>query len=228
MVRQFVNGSVLSAFPMNLRFSFFIAPMLAILTAVAVMLPAGDEAQAAVSGSIRVQITDENGMPVKDAVVEIYPAAGVSGPIRFPWRMGMAQRSQQFVPGTLVVAKGSTVAFPNLDRVRHSIYSFSAPARFEIDLYGRDQTRTHTFPVTGSVKLGCNIHDQMRGYIRVTDTPFAGKTDRDGYITIAALPAGSANVTVWHPQLRAPRNEYRTDLRIAGGSQARRLRVQMR
>lgn len=210
------------------RLIFSIAPMLVILIAIIIISPVVDEAHAAAGGSIRIQITDENGLPVKDAVVEVHPAAGFSGPIRFPWRMGMAQRSQQFVPGTLIVAKGSTVAFPNLDRVRHSIYSFSAPARFEIDLYGRDQTRTHTFPIAGSVKLGCNIHDQMRGYIRVTDTPFAGKTDRDGYITIAALPTGSANVTVWHPQLRAPRNEHRTDLIIAGGSQARRLKVNMR
>ena len=195
-------------------------------TLVATMLI--DEVRAADSASIRVQVTDERGLPVEDAVVEIHPAAGVSGPIRFPWRMGMAQRSQQFVPGTLVVAKGSTVAFPNLDRVRHSIYSFSRAARFEIDLYGRDQTRTHTFPVVGSVKLGCNIHDEMRGYIRVTDTPFAGKTDRNGYLTIGSLPTGSAKVTVWHPRLRSPGNEYRTDQAIAAGSQARRLRIRLR
>jgi hypothetical protein len=142
--------------------------------------------------------------------------------------MGMAQRDLNFAPGTLIVARGSTVAFPNLDRVRHSIYSFSSPARFEIDLYGRDQTRTHTFRTTGSVSLGCNIHDNMRGYIRVTDTPFAGKTDRNGYVTIDAMPTGNARITVWHPQMRAPRNEQRIEANIAAGSQTRRVRVRLR
>lgn len=192
-------------------------------------LSTANDARAAGSASLRVQITDERGMPVRDAVVEIHPASGVpSGPIRFPWRMGMAQRDLEFAPGTLVIARGSTVAFPNLDRVRHSIYSFSEAARFEIDLYGREQTRTKSFPVTGSVKLGCNIHDEMRGYIRVTDTPFAGKTDANGYVTLSGMPTGAARITTWHPQLRAPGGEHRFNLRLAAGSASQQIKVRLR
>jgi hypothetical protein len=183
---------------------------------------------AAAPASLRVQVVDGNGLPVRDAVVEVHSAKGTSGPIRFPWKMGMAQKGQQFVPGTLIVAKGSTVAFPNLDNVRHSVYSFSKPARFEIDLYGRDQTRTQSFPIVGSVKLGCNIHDQMRGYIRVTDTPFAGKTDHNGYVTLTGVPAGGASVTVWHPQLRTPSNESTSKLAVSGAAQSQKLKVALR
>lgn len=140
----------------------------------------------------------------------------------------MAQRNEQFVPGTLVVAKGSTVAFPNLDRVRHSIYSFSKPARFEIDLYGRDQTRSHTFPVSGSVKLGCNIHDDMRGYIRVVDTPYAGKSDANGYVELISVPTGGAKIIVWHPQLRAPGGELSRSVTISGASNRHVMKVRLR
>lgn len=185
-------------------------------------------AQAAPGNSLRVQIVDERGVPVRDAVVELAPARSPAGPIRFPWRMAMAQKDQQFVPGTLIIARGSTVAFPNLDRVRHSIYSFSKPARFEIELYGRNQTRTHDFPIAGTVALGCNIHDAMRGYIRVTDTPFAGKTDANGYVTLASVPAGTASLTVWHPRLRAPGNEISNGVTIASGTHSRRLGVRLR
>ncbi len=111
---------------------------------------------------------------------------------------------------------------------RHSIYSFSKPARFEIELYGRDQTRTHTFNIAGSVKLGCNIHDQMRGYIRVTDTPFAGKTDNNGYVTLTGMAAGAARLTVWHPTLRAPGNESASAITITGGAQNQKLKVALR
>lgn len=175
-----------------------------------------------------MQVVDANGVPVRDAVVELHSASKSAAPIRFPWKMGMAQKGLQFTPGTLVVAKGSTVAFPNLDQVRHSIYSFSKPARFEIDLYGRDQTRTQTFPITGSVKLGCNIHDDMRGYIRVTDTPFAGKTDHNGYVTLTGMPTGSASVTVWHPQLRGPANEMKSAFNVNGAAQVHKLKVALR
>lgn len=184
--------------------------------------------QAAPAASLRVQVTDENGVPVRDAVVELHSAARPSGPIRFPWRMAMAQKDEQFVPGTLIVAKGSTVAFPNLDRVRHSIYSFSKPARFEIDLYGRDQSRTQGFPIAGSVKLGCNIHDEMRGYIRVTETPFAAKTDHNGYVSLGGIPAGAGRLTVWHPRLRAPANEMKQAMTLRSGAQSRKIELRLR
>jgi hypothetical protein len=140
----------------------------------------------------------------------------------------MAQKDMQFVPGTLIVAKGSTVAFPNLDRLRHSVYSFSPIARFTIDLYGRDQTRSQAFPIAGTVALGCNIHDGMRGYIRVVETPFAGKTDSDGYVTLNALPMGSARITVWHPRLRAPGNEMTQVVAVAANNGSRKVQVQLR
>ena len=161
-------------------------------------------------------------------MVEIDAAGSESGRITFPWRMAMAQRNEQFVPGTLVIARGSTVAFPNLDTVRHSVYSFSKPARFEIDLFGRDQTRTQKFPIAGAVALGCNIHDQMRGYIRVVDTPYAGKTDHNGMLALDAVPSGAAKITVWHPRLRAPGNEMQRAVEISGGSNRHRLAVTLR
>lgn len=197
-----------------------------------VLIPTGiilaATAQAGPASSLRVQVTDENGVPVRDAVVELHAAAQGPGAIRFPWRMAMAQKNEQFVPGTLIVAKGSTVAFPNLDRVRHSIYSFSKPARFEIDLYGRDQSRSQGFPISGSVKLGCNIHDDMRGYIRVTDTPFAAKTDHNGYVDLGGLPSGTGKLTIWHPRLRAPANELKQALTLKTGAQSRKIKVRLR
>ena len=185
-------------------------------------------AQSVPGGELKVQVFDQRGAPVRDAVIEVVPANGTGGPIRFPWRMAMAQKNQQFTPGTLIVAKGSTVAFPNLDRVRHSVYSFSKAARFEIDLYGRDQTRTQPFPIAGSVALGCNIHDSMRGYIRVTETPYAAKTDGNGIVRLTGAPAGKARLTVWHPQLRSPANEFSGTIDISAGSDAKSVRIKLR
>ena len=151
-----------------------------------------------------VQVVSDGGLPLSNAVVMVYPEAGVgTRPISFGWRNAMAQRNRAFVPGTLIVPRGTSVAFPNLDTVRHSVYSFSRAARFEIDLYGQDQTRSHSFPVAGTVALGCNIHDDMRGYVRVVDTPFAAKTDQNGRVRFEGLPAGAVTIRVWHPQLRA-------------------------
>ena len=183
---------------------------------------------AAGSSALRIQIVDQRGMPVRNAVVEYDSAARTSGRITFPWRMAMAQKRQDFVPGTLIVAKGSTVAFPNLDQVRHSIYSFSKAAKFSIDLYGRDQTRKQSFPIAGTVALGCSIHDDMRGYIRVVDTPYAGKTDANGMVTLTGVPSGSGKIVVWHPALRAPGNELTKSAGIRNGTSAQKIAVTLR
>lgn len=168
-----------------------------------------------------VQIFDQRGLPVEGAVIEVPPPSGSTRAVAFPWRYAMAQRNQTFVPGTLIVPQGATVAFPNLDIVRHSIYSFSKPARFQIDLYGRDQTRSQRFPITGTVALGCNIHDKMRGYIRVVATPYAAATDLNGRGQIDGLAPGTYRITVWHPRLRSGANEAVQTLTIAPGTPAR-------
>ena len=174
-----------------------------------------------------VQIFDQRGLPVEGAVIEIAPPAGSTRALAFPWRMAMAQRNQTFVPGTLIVPQGANVAFPNLDTVRHSIYSFSKPARFQIDLYGRDQTRSQRFPIPGTVALGCNIHDKMRGYIRVVATPYAAASDLNGRGLIEGLAPGTYRATIWHPRLRSGNNEALQTVTIKPNAPAR-LTIELR
>lgn len=155
---------------------------------------------------LAVRVVDQHGAPVYQAVVEVARPQGNTLAAAFPWRSAMAQRDLAFVPGTLIVPVGANVAFPNLDTVRHSVYSFSRTGRFQIDLYGREQNRSQRFAVAGTAVLGCNIHDQMRGYIRVTNTPFANVTDAGGRTAIRSLGPGSYSITVWHPRLRGTDN----------------------
>ncbi|MGQ3176835.1 MAG: cupredoxin domain-containing protein [Blastomonas fulva] len=186
--------------------------------------------QASGPATLAISVKQANGMPVRDAVVMVYPkAGGATGPIRFGWKNDMAQSNIAFSPGTLIVPAGATVRFPNLDKVRHSIYSFSKNAKIDIQLYGRDETRTHTFAVPGSVALGCKIHDQMRGYIKVVDTPYAAKTDQNGQVRIAQLPGGAATVKVWHPALRSRTGEQVEAVTLtAGQATSRAVAVELR
>ncbi|WP_218915401.1 methylamine utilization protein [Brevundimonas subvibrioides] len=149
----------------------------------------------------------------------VRPNAGVpSGPIRFSWPLRVVQQNVQFQPYVLIAPVGATVSFPNLDRVRHHVYSFSRGNRFEIELFGQDQTRSHTFTTAGVAALGCNIHDQMLAFVRVVDTPWAGKTDASGNVTIPAIPAGAASLRVWHPQLNVRGNETAYPVTIGAGA----------
>ncbi|MDB5471101.1 MAG: methylamine utilization protein [Caulobacter sp.] len=160
------------------------------------------------AGDLVVTVRDAAGQPVQNAVVTVYPAGGApKGPIRFAWPLTVAQQNIQFDPFVLVAPVGAAVSFPNRDKVQHHVYSFSAGNRFELKLFGRDESRSVTFKAVGVAAIGCNIHDQMVGYVKVVDTPFAIKTGADGVATLRGLPAGQATIRVWHPWLRAPKNE---------------------
>ncbi|WP_448501005.1 cupredoxin domain-containing protein [Sphingomonas sp.] len=184
----------------------------------------------AFAGNLALRLVDAEGKPVHDAVVTVHPSAGISArPIRFPWGTSMVQQDIAFHPRVLIVPVGATVAFPNRDKVRHHVYSFSKPARFEIKLYGRDETRSYTFRTAGAVAIGCNIHDTMNGYIKVVDTPFATTSDASGAARIAGITPGDATVTVWHPRMRGRDNQISLKLGFAqGGTIGRQITLALR
>ncbi len=192
-------------------------------------LPCLAFASPAAAGDLDVRLTDARGQPVADAVVTVHPASGVpKGPIAFPWGSTMVQQNIAFSPHVLIVPVGATVRFPNKDNVRHHVYSFSKPARFEIKLFGRDESRSYTFKSTGAVAIGCNIHDQMSGFIKVVDTPFAARSDGGGRARIGGLAPGQVRVTIWHPQLRAPNNEIVETITQTSGTVARSRTLTLR
>jgi plastocyanin len=184
----------------------------------------------AIAGTFDVRLTDAAGKPVEDAVVTVHPASGTpKGPISFPWGTTMVQQNIAFAPTVLIVPVGATVKFPNKDKVRHHVYSFSRPAKFEIKLFGKDETRSYRFSTEGSVALGCNIHDSMSGFIKVVDTPFAAKSSANGAARINNVPGGFARVTVWHPKLRGKDNEMVVSVPLtAAGTVSRSFKLALR
>ncbi|WP_354667932.1 methylamine utilization protein [Paraglaciecola arctica] len=113
----------------------------------------------------------------------------------------MDQVNTQFSPHILAVQKDTQVRFPNSDSIKHHVYSFSQAKTFELQLYKELQADPLLFSNTGAVELGCNIHDWMLGYIFVVDTPYFGKTDSEGNLTLE-LPDGDYQLDVWHPRIQ--------------------------
>jgi plastocyanin len=115
----------------------------------------------------------------------------------------MDQRETRFVPHILVVQKGTKVEFPNSDVVAHHVYSFSKPNNFVLPLYKGDPHEPVLFAYDGIVTLGCNIHDQMLGYIVVVDTDIYGITDEAGSLSVVIDDTrGAATVSIWSPRIR--------------------------
>ncbi len=135
------------------------------------------------------------------AVVEIRNLTGQRRPV-VPVDTRMDQVDLAFAPAVLVVPVGSHIAFPNSDVVSHQVYSFSPPKRFQLPLYRGKPYPPVTFDAPGIVTVGCNIHDNMLGYVLVTDAPYYGQTTQAGTWSSEALPPGDYAVSIWHPRLR--------------------------
>jgi plastocyanin len=182
------------------------------------------------AADVSVSITDtSNGKPAKDVVVTFKPDAG--GDISPADRKGpfvMAQENTQFTPYVLVVPEGATVSFPNNDTISHHVYSFSPAKKFQLPLYGHGISRTMRFEQSGTVALGCNIHDSMQAYIRVVDAPFFAKTDASGQVTFKDVPEGKGSLVVWHPMMAAPLGELKQSLTVSGAMKPLAFSVKLR
>jgi plastocyanin len=146
-----------------------------------------------------ILVTDQAGKPVANAVVTFAGASSVSSDYGQPLKI--RQQDMMFQPYVLVAPVGAEIEFPNFDRVRHHVYSFSKGNRFQLELYGREEHRTVTFDTAGTVAIGCNIHDSMLAYIRVVDAAYGGVTNAEGIVELDALPAGLTMAQVWQPDM---------------------------
>jgi plastocyanin len=167
------------------------------------------------AGELTVSVIDPSGHGVTDVVVVVSPVeppppAPPTSPVAI-----MDQRDRAFSPRILVVRVGTSVEFPNNDTVSHQVYSFSPAKKFQLPLYKGQLHPPVTFDRSGLVVLGCNIHDQMVGYIYVTDAPFFGKTDSAGTLRVPGLSAGEYRVSVWSPYIADQASSLTRTVRMA-------------
>ena len=166
------------------------------------------------AGSLSVTVVDRDGKPVPDAVVVVLPANKSAQPkTPLPMQAAINQEKMQFIPAVTLVPVGAKVRFANSDPWDHHVRSSPAGfgqfnttnAGFELRLEGKpDGKPAKTSDITmdkpgvmGATLLGCFIHGSMRGYMYVSDSPWAVKTGADGMATFDDLPDGAAQVKLW-------------------------------
>ncbi|MDC6379420.1 methylamine utilization protein [Pseudomonas graminis] len=149
------------------------------------------------AAGLTAEVVDAQGTPLRDAVLTL---RGATAPPAVSLKADMDQRDVQFAPHVLAVRTGTEISFPNSDHIRHQVYSFSTPKRFELRLYGGTPSDPVLFDKSGVVVLGCNVHDNMLGYVYVTDDGWFGVSNDKGSLSLDQVPAGRYAVTLWHPE----------------------------
>jgi plastocyanin len=156
--------------------------------------PQGAPPPGVISGQVSLLGNDGKTTPAADAVVWVpdlpagEPAAAAAG---------MASKAKAFAPHVVAVPRGGTVAFANLDRIYHNVFSTTAGQAFDLGLYRNGAQRSHRFDAPGLVVVYCNIHPKMAGYIRVVEGVWC-MTDAGGAFRIPAVAPGRHAVHLWH------------------------------
>jgi plastocyanin len=168
--------------------------------------------------TISGQVLGQDGKPIAKAVVfvqepaSLQPASAASTAI-------MDQFNKTFVPEMLPIAVGTQVRFPNRDQIRHHVYSFSRPKRFELPLYKGEDAPPVLFDKPGVVKIGCNIHDWMSAIILVLPNDHYAVTKDDGTFSLPNLNAGQYTITAWHAQSRDKTEDVAQRIAVADQDQ---------
>jgi plastocyanin len=113
---------------------------------------------------------------------------------RSPEKVVIDQLDYAFRPRVAAVRQGEAVTFTNSDPANHNVRTTAANKMNEFNVFtGVDGKYEHRFtvePAQRPIRLGCDIHPWMRGWIYVFDHPYFGVTDETGRFRIPAVPAG--------------------------------------
>jgi len=149
---------------------------------------------------------------VKWAVISLVGARGKpSGPAV------LDQKGCWFIPHVVVMPAGGSLDILNSDGILHNIHTYSTknPAINKAQP-GFKKKMTEKFDQVEIVKVTCDAHPWMSGWIVVADTPTA-VTDEKGSFKLANVPAGTYKLNVWHEVL----GEKTQEVTVKAGEEAK-------
>lgn len=130
------------------------------------------------------------------------------------------QKNCRYLPHVLVVPTGSTVELTSSDPVAHNVHSHAEKNEAPNVQIAKSGTKIpYTITKAEAIKLTCDIHAWMSGYIVAVDSNYYAvtgqKDDKDKFIdpdtyeksadkgkfTLKDVPAGRTRVVVWHEDL---------------------------
>lgn len=151
-------------------------------------------------GSVKGSITIKRGRRDKkdrSNVVVFLKGVADSDPEPLVQPAVIDQTDKAFHPRLTVVPVGSTVDFPNNDRVFHNVFSVSRSATFDLGLYKSGTSKSVVLEHPGVVDVYCNIHPEMAAKVVVLDTEHYVVTGSDGTFALDDIPPGTYEIVAW-------------------------------
>ncbi|MBI3637020.1 MAG: hypothetical protein HY216_12550 [Candidatus Rokubacteria bacterium] len=131
------------------------------------------------------------------AVVSLPGAAGGAA----PKKAVLDQKGCKFQPNVVATVAGD-VDIANSDGILHNVHTYSsanpslnkAQPKFK-------KVMTEKFEKPEYIKIQCDVHSWMLGWIAVMPNAHHGVTDANGVVKLDNVPPGKQTVEIWHPEL---------------------------
>ncbi len=108
----------------------------------------------------------------------------------------------EYLPYIVLLQKDSELTIKNSDGILHNIHTYSeknkpvnrAQPKFKKKI-------TEKFSEPEMVKVTCDVHGWMKGWLAVVDHPYYAITDESGNFELTDVPAGEYEIKVWQETL---------------------------
>lgn len=136
---------------------------------------------------------------VANAVVTLTGVRGHNAPAA-----GVLNDKCRFSPHVQIVRPEATMTTSSTDPMLHTTHAQTPAGRsiFNVALPVPGIKITKTVGGAGVLRLSCNSHPWMRGWIVVTDE-LSAVTGGDGAFTLPNVPPGTYELRIWHEALSA-------------------------
>ncbi|MFQ5641502.1 MAG: TonB-dependent receptor [bacterium] len=112
------------------------------------------------------------------------------------------QNGCAFTPHVTLVPAGAVLTIFNSDGILHNIHTYSeANSPINKAQPGFKKKMTAKFSEPEIIRLACDVHNWMTGYIAVVDHPYHVVTDENGRFELSGVPAGTYTVEYWQETL---------------------------
>jgi len=152
------------------------------------------------------------GGPREDALIEVGPSHGVANTLVYlaevqkgkPWpangkKPELNNKNCRFEPAMQVI-QGGSIEVVNKDPVLHNTHGYYGKrTAFNMALPNQDQEVTAELLKTGTVKVDCDAHGWMEGWVFVRDNPYYAITGADGKFSIADVLPGKYMLVTLQP-----------------------------
>ncbi len=156
---------------------------------------------------------------VSPAVVYLVPADAkgpVVGSTAATARRGeivlVNQQGLQFTPRVQAIVLGQGVRFGNKDSETHNVHVVTPGFAFNQSMRPGNSA-DFTPERAGVIRLACDVHNHMRGFVVVSPTPWVQVCSRLGRFRLEDVPDGRYVLNIWH-EMGEP---IRREIVVAGG-----------